>query len=139
MGKLINIMLFIVAIEFALVMFLGATPIGGTLWFLVTAQGFDWDASSLVALLGDTMLLLAASGAIIGAALGFKYDFLIFAGIAGTFLSFGACIFDLYATISTNFPNVGSELYPINASLLIIGPLALIFYYGVMKFWRGND
>ena len=134
MGKMLPMLLFVVAIEFALVMFLGATFPGSSLWTLITNPQ-NWSSLSLMDLMTDAIALSAVVGIVVGS-FWTKSDFLIFAGITGVFLSFGFSISKVFTQFNA-YPVFGQGQSYI--AMLIVAPLIISYLYFILKFWRAAD
>lgn len=126
MSDMTNMLLMVAAIELLLAMF-GLTNLPGTtLWDLMTGAT-DWSQLSLIDYFQLTLEGVALGGGIIVGLLYFKPDFLIFAGIANLFFSFGVGIVNLYMQIS----KVNKAL-----SIIFVAPLILIYVISVLEWWR---
>lgn len=132
MGKLINMVLLIVAINFAMFLWISPDVVpGGVLWTLITNPE-NWSSLSLISYIVDALALVGGLIMIFGSITG--NDTLMFAGVSGVFLSFGVSLVKLYSELNgiTNFQGT-----PI--PMLITAPMLVIYLYVVLKFWRGSD
>ena len=131
MAKLARLLLTLLVIELSLIIFLGASTPASQLLELATSPNL-WTASSLVDYFLGITLTIGIGAAIIGT-MWADHTELIFAGIAAVFLSYGALIGSLYIEMNKTFPNNKF------ISILITGPIAILYVYAILKFWRGND
>ena len=134
MGKLLPMLLGVVAINLALVIFVGGTPPGSSIWTLITNPQ-DWSNLSLMTLMTDATALAAVTGIIIGS-FWTKSDFLVYAGITGVFLSFGISYAELYNRFN-QWEVLGSSNSYI--AILLAAPLLITYLYTILKFWRNAD
>ncbi len=134
MGKLLPMLLFIVAINLSIVIFVGGSPPGSSLWDLITNPQ-DWSNLSLMDFLTDAVALASVVGIVVGS-FWTKSDFLVFAGISGVFLSFGMSFAELY-----NRFNQWEVLGQSNSYIAMIftAPLLISYFYIILKFWRNSD
>lgn len=135
MGKMLPMLLLIVAINLSIVIFVGADPPGSSLWTLIFNPQ-DWGSLSLISLVVEASTLVALGGIAIGTFVGAKTDFLVFAGITGVFLSFGISFAELY-----NRFNSWEVLGPSHSyiAIIFIAPLLISYLYVILKFWRNAD
>jgi len=134
MGKLLPMLLFIVAINLSIVIFVGGSVPGGVLWNLITSP-MDWGSLSLIDYLTDAVALVGIAGIVIGSFFT-KSDFLVFGGITSIFLSFGISFAELYTRFNA------WEVLGENGSyiaLIFTAPLIVSYLYVILKFWRGSD
>ena len=64
-----------------------------------------------------------------------QYDFLVFGGLSLILLSYGATFFEFYQKISS-IEGFGAETY---IAIIITVPIIVIYFYTLLKFWRGSD
>lgn len=133
MGKMINLLLVILAINFVMVIFLDISPPGSSLWLLITNPE-QWAGLDLIDYLKDTFVLIGAAAVIVGT-LWFKSDFVVFAGITSIFFSFGMSLVELYQYLNS-VPYFDESTY---IAKLFIGCIFMIYLYTVLSFWRGKD
>lgn len=134
MGKLLPMLLAIVAINLSIVIFVGGTPPGSSIWTMITNPQ-DWSNLSLISLMTDATALAAVAGIIIGS-FWTKSDFLIYAGITGVFLSFGISFAELYIRFDQWEVLSTSQSY---IALIFAAPLLITYLYVILKFWRNAD
>lgn len=134
MGKMLPMLLFVVAINLSLVMFIGIDAPLSSLWDLIQGPQ-NWNDLSLLSLFGDVIGLASVVGIVVGS-FWTKSDFLVFAGISGVLLSFGISISSLFTQFNA-YPVFGTGQSYI--AILIIAPLVVSYIYFVLKFWRGSD
>ena len=133
MAKMMNMLLLFFAIECGLVLFVGCDFPGSTL--------YDWVSTGSSGELKDYIDEMFALGgiAIIVGTIWTKSDFLIFAGIASVFFSFGiASLFELWRYLASKSLLGGTEANPWVA-ILFISPMILMMAYVTLKFWRNSD
>lgn len=133
MGKLVNSLLLIIAIEFSMILFLGIpTPISSLVELVTSPELFT--KAALIDQIVTSLTLVGVAGIAIGTIFS-KQDFLVFGGLSLIFLSYGATFFRLYQTLNA-LPHFGKESY---IAIIITAPLIIIYVYTVLKFWRGSD
>ena len=135
MGKLLPMLLLVVAIQLSMVIFVGMSIPGGYIWELITVPS-NWNNINIMSLLGDTIALTSIVGIALGTLLGEKGDFLVFAGVTGIFLSLGISFAELFTQLNAY------EVLSFNASniaMLITAPILVTFIYVILKFWRNSD
>ena len=133
MGKLLNSLLVVLAIELSLNMFVGmATPFSSLLSLIFNIN--LWSTQDLITKIMALALTAGITGIIAGNLLGFKSDFLIFAGLAAIFLSYGMLIMNLGIYLNSTPYISGTPI-----ALIIIAPMVVIYLYTILKFWRGWD
>ena len=135
MGKLLSMLLLVVAINLSIVIFVGGTPPGSSIWTLITNPQ-DWSSLTLMTLMTDAVALAAVAGIVIGNFIGQKSDFLVFAGITGVFLSFGMSFAELYNRFNSWEVLGESNSY---IAVIFIAPLLISYLYVILKFWRAAD
>lgn len=134
MGKLLPMLLFIVAINLSIVIFVGGSPPGSSLWTLITNPQ-NWSSLDLMTLVIDAVALTSVVGIVVGS-FWTKSDFLIFAGISGVFLSFGMSIAELYNRLNQWEVMGQNNSY---LALIFAAPLLITYLYVVLKWWRNSD
>lgn len=133
MGKLLNSLLLVVAVELSLNLFIGATTPATSLLLLIFNLN-TWTGTTLIT---KVITILAGAG-IVGIVVGtflVKSDFIIFGGFALMFLSYGAVFMQLFQYLQSGLPWL--ENSPI--TILILTPIIILYIYTVLKFWRGWD
>lgn len=134
MGKLLPMLLFIVAINLSIVIFVGGNVPGSSLWDLIVNPQ-NWNNLSLMGLIGDAIALSAVVGIVVGS-FWTKSDFLVFASITGVFLSFGISFAELYTRFNQWEVLGQSNSY---IALILAAPLIMTYIYVILKFWRNAD
>ena len=134
MGKLLPMLLLVVAINLAIVIFVGGTPPGSSIWTLITNPQ-NWGSLSLMTLMTDAIALSAVAGIVVGS-FWTKSDFLVFAGITGVFLSFGISFAELYNRFN-QWEVLGSSNSYI--AVILAAPLLISYLYFTLKWWRNSD
>ena len=134
MGKMLNALLMIAAMDISLIIFLGAyTPTSSLVTMILNPT--SWSSLSLINLLAVTIALVGAVGIIVGNFTGVKSDFIVLAGLTAIFLSYGATIFQVYQRITAL-----NQFDPSNFLIVILmAPLIIMYLYVTVKFWRGTD
>lgn len=136
MGKLLNALLIVIAIEFAIVLFMGTTTPSSQLYDFVTGQD-TWKetGSYFIATVQGWFALAAVAGIIVGLIYRERTDFFIFASITAVFLSYGAIIYNIKDQFS------GIEFLNNNPIFIwiFLAPILIAYVYVSLKFWRGND
>lgn len=127
-------LLFIVAINLSIVIFVGGNVPFSSLWDLIVNPQ-NWSNLSLMGLIGDAVALSAVVGIVVGS-FWTKSDFLVFAGITGVFLSFGISFAELYSRLNQWEVLGQSNSY---IALIFAAPLVITYIYVILKFWRNAD
>lgn len=125
MASLTNLLLLILAIEMVFV-FTGYTNIPGTSLYSFVSSPSSWDNSTFMIKLTAIIEIVAVAIAFIGL-FTIKTDFLVFALIIPTFLSFGKGIARLWTTLNDSNPLL---------ALIFCAPLVIIFVMAVLNWWR---
>lgn len=132
MGKLLNSLLLLGAMELAMTLFLGVSTPATSLLTLIFNLSL-WNSSSLITkIMGLTTA--ASLGVITIGSLLYKSDFFIFGGLAAIFLSYGMVFMQFY-----NYLNSIPQVQNTPVAILITAPLVISYLYVVLKFWRGWD
>jgi hypothetical protein len=136
MGKMLSALLFVFVIQISMMIALGVDAPGSSLWKIAT-NPTDWSGTDIYGFLVDTLAVAAVAGIVIGT-LWFKSDFLVFASVAGLFLTFGTGLYHLHQQLNNIF---GSAILApgITIATLITAPLVIAYIYLILAFWRGND
>jgi len=134
MGKMLPMLLLVVAIELSLVMFIGGDLPGSSLWDLISNPQ-NWGELSFVDLFSDAVGLAAISGIIVGT-FWTKSDFLVFASITGVFLSFGVSVSKVFTQLNSQTVFTSSQSW---LAIIIVAPMIISYLYVCLKFWRGSD
>jgi len=137
MGKLYPALMLIVAIEVAMKLFLGVTtPVTSLLDLILNP--YNWSLTSFVISASNTIGLAGIAGIVIGSFWS-KGDFLVFAGIAALFFSYGK-VFGAFGTTIANVINSQSSMGAGNiVAFFIMAPIIVLYIYTIFKFWRGDD
>lgn len=132
MGKLLNGLVFMMSMEFVMVVFAGqTTPVTALLSFLTNPS--NWSSNSFLTYVIGLTTAASLASIFIGSIL-YKSDFFIFGGLAGVMISYGAVIFKFLTWLQSQS---GFHNNPI--SIMIITPILLAYMYACIKFWRGWD
>lgn len=132
MGKLLNSLLLIAAIEFSMSLFLGQSTPTTSLLTLVFNPSL-WSTTDIITKF-MSLTTAASLGLIAIGTLLYKSDFFIFGGLAAMFLSYGMVFANLYSYLNS-VP--GLQNTPL--VVLIVAPMVITYVYVVLKFWRGWD
>jgi len=135
MGKLLPMLLLIVAINLSIVIFIGGPFPGSTLWAFVNSPG-DWNSLGLIKLMTETLTAVGFAAIAIGTIFGSKSDTLIFATITGVMFSFGISYASLFNRLNAEAIFSSTHSY---IALLIVAPLVVSYLYVIIKFWRATD
>jgi len=137
MGKLYPALMMIVAIEVAMKLFLGVTTPVTSIFDLILNPS-NWSLTSFVISATNIIGLAGIAGIVIGSFWS-KGDFLVFAGIAALFFSYGK-VFGQFGTTIANVINSQSSMGAGNIiSFFIMAPIIVFYIYTIFKFWKGDD
>ena len=137
MGKLYPALMLIVAIEVAMKLFLGVTTPVTSIFELILNPS-NWSLTSFVISSSNIIGLAGIAGIVIGSFWS-KGDFLVFAGIAALFFSYGK-VFGQFGTAISTMINTYSTYQAGNlVSFFIMAPIIVLYIYTIFKFWRGDD
>jgi len=137
MAKLYPLLIVILSIEVCMKLFLGiTTPI--TALFDLVLNPHNWDLLSLISDTSNWLGLAAIGGIVIGSYWS-KGDFLVFAGIAIVFFTYGKIFAQLSTTLASMINAHSAYGAGTIISFLIIAPMIILYIYTILKFWRGND
>jgi len=136
----------LIALQFSLILYHDINAEDTTVWnFIVNLDQWNW--SSFIIVLGGLAAAAALVGISAGGAFRFVTDFLVMgpaiAGLASigvVFINFGNVIRD--ELIGRFFVGCGGAVSCAPANILtgvIIGPLAFLYAWTVMEWWRGKD
>ncbi len=134
MGKLLPMLLALVAINLAIVIFVGGTPPGSSLWTMIVNPQ-DWGNLGMMTFVTDSLLLIGAVGIIIGTFTKAP-AFITFAGISTVFLSFGMSFAELYNQFNAWDVLSSSHSY---FAIIFAAPLVISYLYIILKFWTNTD
>lgn len=142
MGKIVGALALVFAIELAISLFVSCVP-GGSVsceektslfTFLLNPQ--DWSLAGLVNMLQSDIFLIGGATAIVIGSMFFKYDFIVYAGVAGVFFGFGQTLYQWWQ--QTNSQAVFGDASGIVATILLSG-FVLFFIVTILEFARGKD
>lgn len=142
MGKLYNALIIVFAVNFALILFTSQSIPTSDLWKFLLSP-FDWSNLSLYAFLSDT-LLVAGVGAIILGSIWVKQDWIMYAGIAGVFLSFGATLFGAWTFFQSHMSSIVGCALPTACqqadylATMFISPIILFYIVAIFEWVRSN-
>jgi hypothetical protein len=132
MGKLLNSLLLIAAIELSMALFLGiSTPVTSLLTLVLNPS--TWSSTSIITKF-MSLTTAASLGVIAIGTLLYKSDFFIYGAIAALFLSYGLVFANLYSYLNS-VP--GLQNTPL--VIIILAPMIITYIYTILKFWRGWD
>jgi len=134
-GKLAPFLIFLIAVEFSLMLFIGVNTPALDLLTLVSNPE-NWTIDGLINRIGGVIAAVGVIGILIGTFVGGKTDFLIFGGFTTLFLSYGKVLAQLSANIAAlkDVSTAGTLI-----AFLITAPIIIIYIYTVLKFWRATD
>jgi hypothetical protein len=150
-SDLVPLILMILTIEISEMVFLGLnTPTTLILQMFLPGQGGIAESGFMAWLTGNIALVggIVGLGAIaIGTVFGGsnRLDFVIYGGLALTFISYIKVFGDLYNQLNSlinSFTSAGINATTPQAPLfaiLIIIPLIVLYIFTILKFWRGSD
>ena len=150
MGRLMGLILFLVALQATLIIFEGLTPETTVIWDLVT-QPFNFESLWLIVKILAIAGTLFGAAVIIGSIIGIKTDFMVLAVFVASLISFGAVIPQFSGVIGKYACNLFcSEIdvaaepwYHCSPALFIViitaGALLLYYVFAVLDWWRGKD
>ena len=137
MGKLYPALMLIVAIEIAMKIFLGVTtPVTSILTLILNP--YNWSLTAFVISASNIIGLAGIAGIVIGSFWS-KGDFLVFAGIAALFFSYGKVFGQFSTTIANVINSQSSSGAGTLISFFIMAPIIILYIYVIFKFWRGDD
>jgi len=135
MGKLYPALMLIIAIELTMKLFLGITTPGTSLIDLLI-NPHNWSLTAFVINAGSIIGLAGIAGIVIGSFWS-KGDFLVYAGIAALFYSYGKVFGEFNTQLINSIPSSSGAGNLI--AMLIIAPIIVLYIYTIFKFWRGDD
>lgn len=152
MGKLISFVIFLIALQATLLIFEGSTPEDTSLWALATHPG-EWNSLSVIVTIVGVAAALGAAAIIIGAVLGIKTDFMIFAVMIAALISFGAVIVNFGGVIGKYACSMFCEIPDLDVAgatwatcppavwivAITAGALGAYYIFTVLDWWRGKD
>ena len=98
--------------------------------FVFLANPEEWTLSAFLAVIDDLFLTIGGLLIIVGT-LVTKSDLLVFAGVSGVFLSFGAGLADLFVIIkAASSPEI---------AMIFVSPIILLYVTTVLAWWRGRS
>ena len=98
--------------------------------FVFLANPGEWDLSAFLSVIDDLFLTIGGLLIIVGT-LVTKSDLLVFAGVSGVFLSFGAGLADLFVIIkAASSPEI---------AMIFVSPIILLYVTTVLAWWRGRS
>ena len=136
MGKLMPLLLVIVAIELCMMLFLGVTTPTMQLLQLILNPTL-WSTLSFIDFLSTTIGTVSLTLIFVGTFVSQKSDTLIFAGIAAGFFSYGQTFIEAYQRFASNTVAFGD--FNNLVAILILGPMIVTYIYVLLKFWRCAD
>lgn len=134
----------LIAIQATLLIYTNNTPENTTLWQFAGAPQ-NWNNTQFVLLFLGVASGITVAGLVAGSTFGFKTDFLVFAVIIGTLISWGVVFAQLYNRV---FSDISAYLFGGASSmdnaaglltLLIVSPFALYYIWTILEWWRGKD
>ena len=148
MGRLMSLMIFLVALQAILILFEGMSPAATAIWTAAT-NPFDWASLVLIIEIAGISLTLWGAALMIGSVLGIKTDFMIFAALISSLLTFGVVISDFAGVIGKYISGIfcagvlASDWASCPAAVwlvtITIGILGIYYIFSVLEWWRGSD
>ena len=146
MGKMLNVLVIIFAVELAMGLFFTGCVAGGdsdnceqTSLFGFLLHPENWSFSALLGMVSENVWLLGgATSLVLAGTIWMKSDFLVYAGISGTLFGFGKTLFRLHQAILTTGFFGGDEVGGIIATILL-GGLLIYCFVAALDFARGRD
>jgi hypothetical protein len=138
--------LILIAIQFALILYVDQTPENTSIWTFITTPSL-WGSQSFVLDLLGLAAGLGLVGVVAAGTFGFKTDTLIFATAIAGFVSMGvvfrnlavALLDDLTSRICGETASVGT-CSPVNLFVgILIGSMAFYYIWTILEWWRGKD
>lgn len=138
MGKLLNLLFVIFAIQIALALFTVDEFDKGSIWNLLVHPE-NWSETGFIAFLIANKFLVGGLTTIVIGSIWFKSDFVVFAGITSVLFSFGTVFFNLWQYVNRQ-GILGGEIGGYSwVSILFVSPLILMWLIVLLDFWRGKD
>lgn len=135
MGKLVYLLLTVIAVQLGLLLVFDQAIPGSSLWALFSNPSANWNNLSLINLITDSITALSAATLIIGT-FWIKYDFLVFAGMTGIFFTFGKQLANAWQSIADQTTASGNG--GLIASIIVF-PIIILYILTILEFWRGID
>ena len=144
MGKMLTALLIVFLIEASISIFMVGEPAPGeeteekTSFFEWLFNPQDWGVSDILGEIDSTIFLIGGAVAITVGTLWMKSEFLVYAGVASVFLSFGATLYRLWQeTAKISF--FGGEAVGQIMATTLLGCVFIYFLISVMDYARGKD
>ena len=136
MGKIISVLMLVIAIEFGLFWFAGTAQPNNSVVSLVL-NPVDWETSGFYIALYGILTALSLVGLIAGAVFS-RLDWAIYAGIAVSMATFLASIVKLWQLISSQLGELGFASANLVASIMC-APLIIAVLMIILDYPRGRD
>lgn len=131
MGKLTYALFVLFAIQFAVIVYLGGSFPGMTVFGALTGAE-QWSNLGWVDYIGATLISIGAIGIAVGLYI-VRSDFIVYASIAAVLLSFGQAYYELYQIINSY------GYIPAQILWFFFVPLLLPWFIIIIEFARGKD
>jgi hypothetical protein len=128
MAALTKLLIAVFFIQATLILF-GIAAIPGDAIYNFLTNPITWSGVWMI-FITDLSLTIGGAALIAGTFL-IKSDLLVFAGIAGIFLSFGKSLSNLFTVVSASSDPI--------VAWLVVSPIILIYFMTVIAWWRGRD
>jgi len=148
MGRLLSLMIFLVALQAILILFEGTTPNATAIWTMAR-DPFSWYSATIIAEIVAIAVGLGAAAIMLGNAIGIKTDFMIFAVLISSLMTFGAIISDFAGvigkdlsgifcagTLATDWASCPAAVWLVT---ITVGMLGLYYVFTVLEWWKNSD
>lgn len=134
MGKIGYSLIMLFAIEMALILF-AKTAIPGTSLYSFVTDPQEWDNLTLLNQIINDILLIAGAATIVAGLYFVRNEWIVYAGIAAVFLSFGLILTQLWQFYSSQgiFGDSGGII-----ATLFLGGWIIMFIITILDFSRGK-
>ena len=129
MANLPKLLMVVFAIQLTLV-FTGVAAIPGSSLYNFLVNPGEWSSAPFLSTIIDLFLTIGGLLIIVGTFVT-KTDLLIFAGIAGVFLSFGMTLANLFIIVQAQSS--------IEVAMIFVSPIILLYVMTILAWWRGRS
>jgi hypothetical protein len=136
MGKMVYLVMTVIAVQLTLYLVFDVGFPLASLWLLFLNPQ-NWDSLSLTAMITDAFTVVGVSAIIVGT-LFWRNEFLVFAGLAAVFYSFGKQLVNLWQQIAGQsfFGDAASSSL---VASIIVGAIIFLYIFTIFEWWRGRD
>jgi hypothetical protein len=134
MGKMQNALLITLALEISMMIFYNGLTNTSFLSFLLNPT--SWSSSGFIDMLQNKLFLAVGTVAILAGLYFIRNDFIFYATIAASLLTFGAVYYQLYQWIYSQ------SIFGVHAptiALIVTAPLLIYYIFATLDFARGRD